>query len=105
MSGTGGIFPNYEDHQLDKKAISEHFAGNFHEIIYPLNYTSKYGPWQYHCPADVKNFVDMEWKGKSGEQSITINSGNKRRFRKRCQLLSCQQFHSQLYLKNHLQDK
>ena len=67
MSGTGGIFPNYEDHQLDKKKISEHFAGNFHEIIYPLNYTSKYGPWQYHCPADVKNFIDLNsltWNGR-----------------------------------------
>ena len=67
MSGTGGIFPNYEDHQLDKKKIGEHFAGNFHEIIYPLNYTSKYGPWQYHCPADVKNFIDLNsltWNGR-----------------------------------------
>ena len=60
MSGTGGIYPSYEDNLLDKKKISEHFAGNFHEIIYPLNYTSKYGPWQYHCPADVRNFTDNE---------------------------------------------
>ena len=67
MSGTGGIFPSYEDQQLDKKTISEHFAGNFHEIIYPLNYTSKYGPWQYHCPADVRNFTDLNsltWNGR-----------------------------------------
>ena len=67
MSGTGGIFPNYEDHLLDKKKISEHFAGNFHEVIYPLNFTSKYGPWQYHCPADVKNFADLNsltWNGR-----------------------------------------
>ena len=67
MSGTGGIYPSYEDNLLDKKKISEHFAGNFHEIIYPLNYTSKYGPWQYHCPADVRNFTDLNsltWNGR-----------------------------------------
>ena len=67
MSGTGGIYPSYEDNKLDKKKISEHFAGNFHEIIYPLNYTSKYGPWQYHCPADVRNFTDLNsltWNGR-----------------------------------------
>ena len=67
MSGTGGIYPSYEDNILDKKKISEHFAGNFHEIIYPLNYTSKYGPWQYHCPADVRNFTDLNsltWNGR-----------------------------------------
>ena len=67
MSGTGGIYPSYEDLILDKKKISEHFAGNFHEIIYPLNYTSKYGPWQYHCPADVRNFTDLNsltWNGR-----------------------------------------
>ena len=42
MSGVGGVFPNYEDHLLDKKKISEYFTGNFHEVIYPLNYSSKY---------------------------------------------------------------
>ena len=67
MSGVGGVFPNYEDHLLDKKKISEYFTGNFHEVIYPLNYSSKYGPWQYHCPADHKNFIDLNtltWNGK-----------------------------------------
>ena len=29
MTGVGGIFPNYEDHLLDKKNISECFEGNF----------------------------------------------------------------------------
>ena len=52
MTGIGGVFPNYEDHLLDKKKISECFDGNFHEVLYPLNYTSKYGPWQYHSPPD-----------------------------------------------------
>ena len=53
----------YEDHLLDEKKISEHFGGNFHEILhYPLNFT-----WQYHSPQehfiDFKYF-DMEWKDK-----------------------------------------
>ena len=67
MSGVGGVFPNYEDHLLDKKKISEYFTGNFHEVLYPLNYSSKYGPWQYHCPPDRKNFIDLNtltWNGK-----------------------------------------
>ena len=67
MSGVGGIFPNYEDHLLDKKKISECFSGNFHEILYPLNYTSKHGPWQYHSPQDNKHFIDLNtltWNGK-----------------------------------------
>ena len=67
MSGVGGVFPNYEDHMLDKKKISEYFTGNFHEVLYPLNYSSKYGPWQYHCPPDHKNFIDLNtltWNGK-----------------------------------------
>ena len=57
MAGVGGIFPSYEDFELDKKKISEHFSGNFHEILYPLNYTSKHGPFQFHCPPDFKNFI------------------------------------------------
>ena len=67
MTGVGGIFPNYEDHLLDKKKISECFSGNFHEILYPLNYTSKHGPWQYHSPQDDKHFIDLNtltWNGK-----------------------------------------
>ena len=67
MTGVGGIFPNYEDHLLDKKKISECFSGNFHEILYPLNYTSKHGPWQYHSPQDNKHFIDLNtltWNGK-----------------------------------------
>ena len=67
MTGVGGIFPNYEDHLLDKKKISECFSGNFHEILYPLNYTSKQGPWQYHSPQDDKHFIDLNtltWNGK-----------------------------------------
>ena len=67
MTGVGGIFPNYEDHLLDKKKISECFSGNFHEILYPLNYTSKEGPWQYHSPQDDKHFIDLNtltWNGK-----------------------------------------
>ena len=67
MTGVGGVFPNYEDHLLDKKKISECFDGNFHEVLYPLNYTSKYGPWQYHSPQDNKNFIDLNtltWNGK-----------------------------------------
>ena len=43
MTGIGGVFPNYEDHLLDKKKISECFDGNFHEVLYPLNYTSRNG--------------------------------------------------------------
>ena len=67
MTGVGGIFPNYEDHLLDKKKISECFSGNFHEILYPLNYSSKQGPWQYHSPQDDKHFIDLNtltWNGK-----------------------------------------
>ena len=67
MTGVGGIFPNYEDHLLDKKKISECFSGNLHEILYPLNYTSKHGPWQYHSPQDDNNFIDLNtltWNGK-----------------------------------------
>ena len=67
MTGVGGVFPNHEDHLLDKKKISEYFIDNFHEILYPLNFTSKHGPWQYHCPADYKNFIDLStitWNGK-----------------------------------------
>ena len=67
MTGVGGIFPNFEDHLLDKKKISECFSGNFHEILYPLNYTSKHGPWQYHSPQDDKHFIDLNtltWNGK-----------------------------------------
>ena len=67
MPGVGGVFPNYEDQLLDKKNIPEFFSGNFHEILYPLNYSSKYGPWQYHCPPDHKNFIDLNtltWNGK-----------------------------------------
>ena len=61
MAGVGGIFPSHEDHELDKKKISEHFADNFHEILYPLNYTSKHGPYQFHCPKDFKNFIDLNY--------------------------------------------
>ena len=67
MAGVGGVFPNFEDHLLDKKKISEFFKGNFHEVYYPINYTSKLGPWQYHIPADVKNFIDpttLTWNGR-----------------------------------------
>lgn len=67
MTGIGGVFPNFEDHQLDKKKISEFFRGNFHEVYYPINYTSKSGPWQYHIPADMRNFMDMStltWNGR-----------------------------------------
>ena len=35
MSGIGGVYPSYEDHQLDKKKIGELFSDNFHEILYP----------------------------------------------------------------------
>ena len=67
MTGIGGIYPSFEDFELDKKKISEHFSGNFHEILYPLNYTSKQGPFQFHCPPDFKNFIDLNsltWNGK-----------------------------------------
>ena len=67
MTGVGGVFPNYEDNLLDKKKISECFLGNFHEVLYPLNYTSKNGPWQYHSPQDNKHFIDLNtltWNGK-----------------------------------------
>ena len=67
MTGVGGVFPNYEDHLLDKKKISECFNGNFHEVLYPINYTSKEGPWQYHSPQDNKHFIDLNsltWNGK-----------------------------------------
>ena len=67
MAGIGGVFPNFEDHLLDKKKISEFFKGNIHEIYYPINYTSKTGPWQYHIPADVRNFLDpstLTWNGR-----------------------------------------
>ena len=73
MAGVGGIFPSYEDFELDKKKISEHFSGNFHEILYPLNYTSKHGPFQFHCPPDFKNFIDLNsltWNGKIKVQNI-----------------------------------
>ena len=67
MAGVGGIYPSFEDFELDKKKISEYFVGNFHEIYYPLNFSSKYGPWQYHLPQDFKNFIDLNsltWNGK-----------------------------------------
>ena len=44
MSGIGGVYPSYEDHQLDKKKIGELFSGNFHQILYPVNYSSRKGP-------------------------------------------------------------
>ena len=56
MSGVGGVFPNYEDKLLDKKKISECFSGNFHEILYPLNYSSKFGPWQVSFPTGLQKF-------------------------------------------------
>ena len=67
MTGVGGVFPNFEDHLLDKKKIAEYFKGNIHEVYYPINYTSRVGPWQYHIPADVKNFIDpttLTWNGR-----------------------------------------
>ena len=67
MNGVGGIFPNYEDHLLDQKKISECFSGNVHEILHPLNYTSKECPWQYHSPQDDKHFINLNtltWNGK-----------------------------------------
>ena len=85
MTGVGGIFPNYEDHLLDKKKISECFSGNFHEMLCPLNYTSK------ECPLSMAvsffsgwqifhrfKYFDMEWKDKSykqkGSQQSCYNS-------------------------------
>ena len=44
LTRVGVIFPNYEDHLLDKKKISKCFSGNFHEMLCPLNYTSKECP-------------------------------------------------------------
>ena len=85
MAGVGGVFPNFEDHLLDKKKIAEYFKGNFHEVYYPINYTSKVGPWQYHIPADIKNFIDpttLTWNGrikvveKNNPSSEVIDSGN-----------------------------
>ena len=84
MTGVGGVFPNYEDHLLDKKNIPEYFDGNFHEVLYPLNYTSKNGPWQYHSPQDNKNFIDLNtltWNGKirvinKKDPSIPVISAN-----------------------------
>lgn len=67
MTGVGGIFPSHEDHQLDKTKISEFFSGNFHEVLYPVNYSSVYGPWQFHHPPDHRNFIDLStitWNGK-----------------------------------------
>ena len=66
MTGVGGIYP-FEDHQLDKTKISEFFNGNFHEVLYPVNYSSVYGPWQFHHPPDHRNFIDLStitWNGK-----------------------------------------
>ena len=48
MSGVGGVFPNYEDQLLDRKKISEYFTGNIHEVLYPINYSSKHGPQEFH---------------------------------------------------------
>ena len=67
MSGIGGVHPNYDDHQLDKKKIGELFSGNFHEVLYPVNYSSRKGPWQFHHPPDHRNFIDMSsltWNGR-----------------------------------------
>ena len=67
MSGIGGVYPSYEDHQLDKKKIGELFSDNFHEILYPVNYSSRKGPWQFHHPPDHRNFIDLStltWNGK-----------------------------------------
>ena len=52
---------------LIKKKIGELFSGNFHEILYPVNYSSRKGPWQFHHPPDHRNFIDMSsitWNGK-----------------------------------------
>ena len=67
LTRVGVIFPNYEDHLLDKKKISKCFSGNFHEMLCPLNYTSKECPWQYHSSQDNKYFIDLiilTWNGK-----------------------------------------
>ena len=67
LTRVGVIFPNYEDHLLDKKKISKCFSGNFHEMLCPLNYTSKECPWQYHSSQDDKYFIDLiilTWNGK-----------------------------------------
>ena len=35
--------------------------------LYPLNYSSKFGPWQFHSPPDYKKFTDLNsltWNGK-----------------------------------------
>ena len=67
MSGIGGMYPSFEDHQLDKKKIGELFSSNFHEVLYPINYSSRKGPWQFHHPADHRNFIDMSsltWNGR-----------------------------------------
>lgn len=75
MAGVGGVFPNHEDHLLDKKKISEYFTENFREILYPLNFTSKQGPWQYHCPPDHKNFIDLSTLTWCGKIKV-VNSAN-----------------------------
>ena len=86
MSGIGGVYPNFEDHNLDKTKIAECFTNNFHEILYPINYSSKFGPWQYHHPPDYKNFIDLStltWNGrikvinkKDPSASVIDNSSN-----------------------------
>ncbi len=83
MAGVGGVFPNYEDNLLDTKKISEYFSGNVHEVLYPLNYSSKNGPWQYHCPSDFRNFIDLNsltWNGrikvKNKDNTIPIITAN-----------------------------
>ena len=85
MAGVGGVFPDYEDNLLDTKKISEYFSGNVHEVLYPLNYSSKHGPWQYHCPSDFRNFIDLNsltWNGRIKVKNkdnttpiITANAG------------------------------
>ena len=37
------------------------------KVYYTINYTSKLGRWQYHVPADGKNFIDpttLTWNGR-----------------------------------------
>ena len=66
MAGLGGVYPNYEDNQLNSKVIAENFASTFREEIYPINYTSDHGPWTYDIKADPKNFIDLTsltWNG------------------------------------------
>ena len=66
MTGLGGVYPNYEDCQLDRKDIAENFSSTFREEIYPINYTSDHGPWAYDIKADPKNFIDLTsltWNG------------------------------------------